>query len=113
MRDDGRWTRDDASLVSRPPSFLVLVAELPNQSDIVEVHLACAARGRAAFGADADGDRIDIREIHAHKSLQVDDPFFPSAPLRCSKIIVINHRRAVESDEYFIGGIPRRASEPQ
>ena len=70
------------------PGWLLL--RLSNQPDIVEVHLSRAARCRAALGAEADGDRIDIREIHAGKARQVDDPFGPVSYLRYSRVIVID-----------------------
>ena len=69
----------------------IITPNLTNQPYVIKVHRPRAARCRVPLSADANGNRIDIGKIHACERLQVDDPFFPSGPLRCSSIVVINH----------------------
>jgi hypothetical protein len=44
-----------------------LLTDLSNQPNVVEVHRSYAAGNRAALGADANGNRVDIRQIHTRK----------------------------------------------
>jgi len=89
----------------------IIAPELPIQPDVVKVHLTGAAGSRAALGAEANGDRIDIGKVHAERR-KVDDPLVPSGYLRRGGIVVID-RRIAKSDIHPVGCISRTAAEPQ